>query len=189
MRYPKLHKELSRRKIVKAAAKAFNRRGLDGIGIADIMKEAGLTQGAFSGHFSSKDELIREAIDDAFHLSVFEQTEWKDRPLADLIQEYVSVDHRDNIEDCCPATTLTSEVARRPRRTREKFLTHLSRVLSSIESRLPGNIPGPRRQIVAMSIFALLVGSVQLSRVTRGTKLSDAMINAAIKGATTLIER
>ena len=189
MRYPRIHKRLSREKIVRTAARAFNRRGFNGIGIADIMKKAGLTQGAFSGHFSSKDELIREAIDDAFRTSVFLKEDWKDRPLEDLLHDYLSDLHRDEPEDGCPASSLTADVSRLPRRTRETFLVHLSQILSSIESRIPDNVRGAERRVVTISLFALLLGSIQLSRVSRGTELSDVIIEAAIKGANRLIGR
>lgn len=187
MRYPRLHKQLSRERIVRAAARAFNRRGFDGIGIADIMNEADLTQGAFSGHFSSKDELIREAIDEAFGKHIFLESEAKDRPLDDLLSEYLSVSHRDEVEDGCPASSLTAEVSRLPRQTRERFLVHVRQILSSIESRLPKKIRGSNRTTVAMSVFALLLGSIQLSRASRGTEFSEAMIEAAINGANSLL--
>jgi TetR/AcrR family transcriptional repressor of nem operon len=188
MRYPRIHKQLSRERIVRAAARAFNRRGFDGIGIADIMKEAGMTQGAFSGHFSSKDELIREAIADAFRASVFLKEDWKDRPLEDLLRDYLSDFHRGETEDCCPASSLTADVSRLPRRTRECFLVHIRQILSSIESRLPDDVRGSDRRRVAMALFALLLGSIQLSRASRGTELSEAMIEAASKGANSLLE-
>jgi TetR/AcrR family transcriptional regulator, transcriptional repressor for nem operon len=187
MRYPRIHKRLSRERIVRAAVRAFNRRGFDGIGIADIMKEAGLTQGAFSGHFSSKDELIREAIDDAFGNNVFLEEGWKDRPLDELLHEYLSVSHRNQVEDGCPASTLTAEISRLPRRTRENFLVHVRQILSSIESRLPERVHRSNRTTVAMSIFALLLGSIQLSRASRGTEFSEAMIEAAVNGANCLL--
>jgi TetR/AcrR family transcriptional regulator, transcriptional repressor for nem operon len=189
MRYPRIHKQVSRQRIVRAAARAFNRRGFDGIGIADIMQDAGLTQGAFSAHFSSKEELIREAIDDAFRVSVFLKQDWKDRSLEDMFREYLSVVHRDDAEDGCPASSLTADVSRLPRRMRERFLVHLSEILNSIESRLPDNVRAPDRRRVAMSLFALLLGSIQLSRVSRGTELSEAMIDAASKAANSLIGR
>ena len=186
MRYPRIHKQLSRQRIVRAAARAFNRNGFDGVGIADIMKDAGLTQGAFSAHFSSKDELIREAIDDAFR-SLFLEQHWKDRSLEEMIGDYLSVVHRDGPENGCPACCLTADVSRLPRRMRETFLVHLYEMLNSIASRLPTNIRGPDRKKKAMSLFALLLGSIQLSRVSRGTALSEAMIDAANKAANRLI--
>jgi TetR/AcrR family transcriptional regulator, transcriptional repressor for nem operon len=186
MRYPKIHKQLSRQRIVRAAARAFNRLGFDGVGIADIMKDAGLTQGAFSAHFSSKDELISEAIDDAFR-NLFVEQDWKDRSLEEMISNYLSVVHRDGPENGCPACCLTADVSRLPRRMRETFLVHLYEMLNSIESRLPTNVRGSNRKEVAMSLFALLLGSIQLSRVSRGTALSEAMIDAANKAVNSLI--
>ena len=183
MRYPKAHKRLSRERIVQAAARAFNRYGLDGIGIADIMEEAGLTQGAFSWHFASKEQLIREALEESFHQSLFEQPEWKDRPLEEIFRGYVTR----KVQDACPATTLTSEIARRPRATRDKFNSHVSMILSGLECRLPAKMNPADRKTAAMAIFAMLVGAVQLSRATKGTKLSEEMIQAALKGARALV--
>jgi AcrR family transcriptional regulator len=84
VRNSKAPKQSPRQKIIKAASRAFNRCGIDGIGIADIMKEAGLTQGAFSWHFDSKEELIREALEVSFHTSLLEDPVWKDRPLEEV---------------------------------------------------------------------------------------------------------
>ena len=129
MRYPKNRKEQSRQKIVETAAKAFNQHGVDGIGLADIMKQAGLTQGAFSGHFSSKEELLREALDDRFYRTPFMPPEQSGEPLDTLIRGYLSSKHRDDLRNACLTGTLTAEMARHPRRTREKFITHWKRFL------------------------------------------------------------
>src|SRR6266403_5330205 len=122
MRYPKDRKEQSRQKIVETAVQAFNQHGVDGIGIADIMKEAGLTQGAFSGHFSSKEELLREALDEGFRRTPFMPPEQSGEPLDTLIRGYLSPVHRADLQNACLAGTLTAEMVRHPRRTREKFV-------------------------------------------------------------------
>src|SRR5689334_22183859 len=119
MRYSKDRKERSRRKIIETAARAFCRSGVDGIGIADIMKEAGLTRGAFSGHFSSKEELLREAIDEGFRRTPFMPPQQTGEPLDTLIRGYLSSKHRDDLQNACLTGTLTAEMARHPRRTRE----------------------------------------------------------------------
>ena len=185
MRNSKAPKQSPRQKIVKAASRAFNRRGIDGIGIADIMKEAGLTQGAFSWHFDSKEELVREALDVSFHTSLLEDPDWKDRPLEEVFRRYVTRD----VQDCCPATTLTAEIARRPRATRAKFNAHLSDILDGTAERLPSKMTPEERKTAAMAIFAMLVGAVQLSRVTRGTQMSEALLEAALTSANKLMKK
>ena len=185
MRYPKDHKKVSRQKIVRAAVKAFNRCGMDGIGVADIMEEAGLTQGAFSGYFSSKEQLIREALDESFDQTLFERGEFKDRPLEEIMKAYLN----SPIHDTCPCTTLMAEVARRPAATRNKFHAHLEILLSEFESRMPAKMSPSERKETAIVVFGLLVGAVQLSRATKGTKLSETVIDAALKGAMNLIHQ
>ena len=185
MRKSKALKISPREKIVKAAAKAFNRRGIDGIGIADIMKEAGLTQGAFSWHFNSKEELVREALDVSFHASLLEDPEWKDHPLEEIFRNYVTKE----VQDGCPATTLTSEIARRPRATRAKFNAHLSGIIDGTAERMPATMTLEERKAAAMAIFAMLIGAVQLSRVTKGTMMSDALIEAALASAHKLMKK
>src|ERR1700722_698157 len=185
MRYPKPQKEQSRKKIIQAAARAFNRHGIDGISIADIMEEAGLTIGAFSWHFSSKEQLIREALEESFHKSLLQDPEWKDRPLGEIFRGYVSKE----IQDGCPATTLTSEVARRPRATRNTFNTHVAGILQGIEDRLPAKMSSAERKTAAMAIFAMLIGAAQLSRATKGTEISETVIEAALKSANALMEK
>src|SRR5580698_2831768 len=185
MRKSKALKISPRQKIVKAASRAFNRRGIDGIGIADIMKEAGLTQGAFSWHFDSKEELVREALDVSFHTSLLEDPDWKDRPLEEVFRRYVPRD----LQDCCPATTLTAEIARRPRATRAKFTAHLSDIIDGTAARLPPTMTPEERKTAAMAIFAMLVGAVQLSRVTRGTQMSEALLEAALTSANKLMKK
>jgi TetR/AcrR family transcriptional regulator, transcriptional repressor for nem operon len=189
MRYPKNRKEQSRQKIVETAAQAFNQYGVDGIGIADIMKEAGLTQGAFSGHFSSKEELLRKAIDDGFRRTPFMFPEQSGEPLETLIRGYLSSKHRDDLRHACLIGTLTAEMARHPRRTREKFITHLEKIFATIDSKLPGGRRGSERKQQAMAIFALLAGALQLARVTKGTELSDQILEAGVEATRKLIPK
>jgi malate dehydrogenase (oxaloacetate-decarboxylating) len=96
-RYPKNRKEQSRQKIVEAAVQAFNEHGVDGIGIADIMKRAGLTQGAFSRHFTSKEELLREALDEGFCQTPFMPPDHTESPLDKLVRLYPNKHRIDQI--------------------------------------------------------------------------------------------
>jgi TetR/AcrR family transcriptional regulator, transcriptional repressor for nem operon len=187
MRYPKDRKEQSRQKIVQTAVQAFNQHGVDGIGIADIMKEAGLTQGAFSGHFSSKEELLREAIDEGFTQGPFMPADQADQPLGNLIRRYLTKVHRDNVPRSCLAGTLTAEIARHPFETRQVFISHLRKNFAAIDSKLSSKKQGAARRREVMAIFALLMGSLEISRLTKGTELSDEMLKAGIQAAEKLI--
>jgi TetR/AcrR family transcriptional repressor of nem operon len=140
----------------------LKKRGVDGVGIADIMKEAGLTQGASSGHFSSKEELLREAIDDGFRRTPFMPPGQTGEPLDTLIRGYLSSKHRDDLRNACLTGTLTAEMAGHPRRTRERFISNLEKVFATIDSKLPSGGSAPERKKQAMAVFALLVGALQL---------------------------
>jgi len=153
------------------------------------MKRAGLTQEAFSGHFSSKEELLREALDDGFSRTPFMPPEQSGEPLDTLIRGYLSSKHRDDLRHACLTGTLTAEMARHPRRTRESFITHLEKIFATIDSKLPGGLRGPERKKQAMSVFALLVGALHLARVTKGTELSDQILEAGVEATRKLIPK
>ena len=187
MRYPKNRKEQSRQKIVEAAVQAFNEHGVDGIGIADIMKRAGLTQGAFSRHFSSKEELLREALDEGFCQTPFMPPDHTESPLDKLVRLYLSPGHRDDVKRACLAGTLTAEMVRHPLRTRQIFIKHLQKNFATIVAKLPGKRGAAARKKEAMSVFALLVGTLQIARVTKDTELSDKILEAGIEAAAKLV--
>ena len=186
MRYPKNRKEQTRKKILAAAVRAFSKHGVKGIGIADIMKQAGLTQGAFSRHFTSKEHLLRAALDQGFKQTPFMPPKLSADPLETLIRLYLSPEHRDGVEKGCLASVLTAEIARHPRRTRQLFVTHLQKNFQEIAHKLPG--PGTSlKQRQSMAVFALLVGALQMARVTKDTALSDQILEAGIEAAIKLI--
>jgi TetR/AcrR family transcriptional repressor of nem operon len=183
MGYSKDRKKVTREKIIDAAAKAFSREGLDGVSIADIMKEAGLTIGAFSWHFSSKEELIRAAIREQFQRSFLTGAKSKGLPLGDVFREYVTLE----AEDACPTSTLTGEVARQPQQTRKTFNSLMAKSFKYIEDRLPEEMSRADRKASAMAILALLMGTVQISRAAKGTPVSKAILRAGLKSASKLM--
>src|SRR3954467_1835598 len=106
----------NRERIVEAAARLFRERGFDGIGVADLMNEAGLTHGGFYGHFSSKDDLIAEASARALGSSLAQFSELARRraadPLAAIATAYLSKGHRDNPGEGCVLAALGADVSR-----------------------------------------------------------------------------
>jgi AcrR family transcriptional regulator len=181
MRYPKDQKEISRRRVIGAAVEAFNERGIAEAGIEEIMQRAGLTKGAFSRLFSSKDELLLEALDEGFSKVPFIPEELKDLTLEELCKCYLSVGHRDNLPNSCLASTLSAEIARHPIETRENFIEHLKKNFASIDSKLDSEATGAARARQVMAIFALLTGALVIARLTKGTKLSDAMLLGGVE--------
>jgi len=105
-----------REKILDVAGTLFRERGFDGIGVADIMKRAGLTHGGFYGHFASKDDLAAEITE-----RILTREGWLERltgtsnpSIAEVIRKYLSTRHRDDAGRGCLFAALGSDVARRP---------------------------------------------------------------------------
>src|SRR5436190_10605880 len=108
-RYGKDHKLATRRRIIEAAGRRLKRDGIDGSGVAALMADAGLTNGAFYAHFDSKEDLVASAVAD----QVREQREaFSGRSLEEVVRGYLSVEHRDDTESGCPSAALLDEIAR-----------------------------------------------------------------------------
>ncbi len=117
MRYSPEHKASTRRRIVDGAAAALRARGLAGVGVADLMREAGLTHGGFYAHFASKDALVAEAIDAAGEQSVRNLRKVVKRAGPEpafkaIVDAYLSTAHRDGPESGCALAALGAELAR-----------------------------------------------------------------------------
>src|SRR5262245_15338757 len=117
MRYSAEHTAGTRRRIVEGAAAALRRRGLAGVGVADLMREAGLTHGGFYSHFPSKDALVAEAVGRAGKQSVKSLQKVIDRAgrrsaWTDIVATYLSADHRDRPNRGCALASLGPELAR-----------------------------------------------------------------------------
>ena len=183
MRYQKGHKEATRQKIVEVAAAEFRKEGITGIGVVDVMARAGLTHGGFYSHFSSKDELVREAIEEAGHQSRLRGAARDSFDLEQMIRHYLRPEHRDHPEKGCAIACLAGEVGRQPKATREKFTTSLEGLLARIEERLsPDQSPAERKRI-AQGLLATLVGALQLARAVTDPALSAQFLETGIASA------
>src|SRR5881397_2093884 len=123
VRYSKDHKQETRQRIVEAAGRRFKQDGIDGAGVAAVMSDAGLTNGAFYAHFASKEDLVANVLADQLRA----QRQNLDSQPADragleaFIRSYLSPQHRDQCADGCPSAALLDEIARRPAATRQVF--------------------------------------------------------------------
>jgi len=188
MRYEKGRKESTRRRIIEVAAHSYRKQGLAGIGVADLMGEAGLSHGGFYSHFSSKDDLIREALTESFQRG---QARWRQKlqeggGVESLIRSYLRTEHRDHPENGCAGACLAGELARQPQATREVFTASLTETLALLEAGLPPGGSRPARRKKAMAIFATMMGALQLARATSDPKQSDDMLEAGIEAACAL---
>src|SRR6476620_5705712 len=138
MRYPKDQKQATRQRILEAAGRRFKLDGIDGAGVAAVMSDAGLTNGAFYAHFASKEDLIANVLADQLRTQrhSFDAYTSDRRGLEAFIRSYLSPQHRDQCADGCPSAALLDEIARRPAATRQTFTDELLGVIDDIASRL-----------------------------------------------------
>lgn len=182
MRYEKGRKDVSRRRITEVAAERFRRDGIAASGLAGIMSEAGLTNGAFYPHFGSKADLVRASLGAALE----EQTSQMREALAAggleaVLAVYLSAEHRDNPGVGCASAALLPEVARQPTETRDLFAEQLAAIVDQFVETLPPQARDP--QGVALGIYATLVGALQLARAVPSKALSDQILTAGAEAA------
>jgi TetR/AcrR family transcriptional regulator, transcriptional repressor for nem operon len=185
MRYGPGHKDEARSRILNAAGRGFRRLGFGGIGVDGLAKEAGVTSGAFYGHFPSKAEAfraaavaglvqLREAIED---LRAREDEDW----LATFVDFYMSVRRTCDLSESCALQSLTPEVARADHATRTVYEAELLRVAEAVAQGLT-NGPLAARRRTAWAILAMLSGGVSLARSAADPR-TGAQIAAGIKSA------
>ena len=189
MRYSKDHKQATRQRILEAAGRRFKQDGIDGAGVATVMSDAGLTNGAFYAHFSSKEDLVANVLAD--QLRVQRQSldgEPPDRAgLEAFVRSYLSPEHRDQFADGCPSAALLDEIARRPADTRDVFTEEVMGVVDEIAARInPTDVEAGR--VDALTVFGLMVGTLQLARTLTDRDLSDRVLARGVKTALKLLD-
>ena len=170
----------NREKILEVAGALFRERGFDGIGVADIMKRAGLTHGGFYGHFASKDDLAAETT-----ARIVGRGGWAERitgkakpTLADVVRSYLSPRHRDEPGHGCLFAAVGSDVARQPRPIRHALTEGVRARLDALRDLVPGSSPSARRRR-AVATLSGLVGALILARAVDDPELSDEILKAA----------
>src|SRR5438045_2288299 len=175
MRYEKGRKDASRGRIMEVAAERFRVDGIAGSGLAKIMSDAGLTNGAFYPHFQSKAALVRETVASALEDQSDQIREaLASGGLAMAIETYLSAAHRDNPGKGCASSALLPEIAREPVETRQLYTERLLTLVRQVSAYLPPQTSDP--DSVAFSIFATLIGTLQMARAVEGTELSDRIL-------------
>ena len=180
---PITKKERTRERIVQTAARALRRLGFDGVGVAEVMAEAGLTHGGFYAHFPSREALLVEALDAAAaeSLSALERSthgvDGKAERLRALIDRYLSDEHADHPELGCTLASLGSETFRQSSEIRAVATRRLVQFLKLLESQLPGS--ASERRDRAQMLIATLVGSLLLSRLVTDAALGRSFRKAA----------
>lgn len=184
MGHSKHAKADSHERIVATAAARFREVGIEGVGVADLMKEAGLTHGGFYRHFGSRDELVAEAVERALAdgKQAAESLQNMQRPaaavLALLIDGYLSITHRDQLATSCAVTTLAGDVARSNERTRTAYTQQVERYLDLLGHLIAAD-KQPARKAKAMAALATLVGAVSIARAVNDPQLSGEILKSA----------
>jgi TetR/AcrR family transcriptional repressor of nem operon len=186
VRYTAEHKEETHRKIVRTASRAFRRHGLHGVGIADLMKKAGLTHGGFYAHFTDRDTLVEEATAAGYEeaaerlLNDLAQVPSEDAARR-LVDRYLSPSHRANVEHGCPLPALAADMSRQPPRVRRAFTTRFRRYSGRLAALLPsrGRQPQHARQDTALALLSGMAGAMLLARAVSDPELSDRILAAA----------
>jgi TetR/AcrR family transcriptional regulator, transcriptional repressor for nem operon len=177
------HKDRTRARIIETAARAFRERGVEPVGIAEVMHEAGLTHGGFYAHFPSKEALVAEAavlgLAESRQEFVSEAAEANPQaPVAEIIRRYVSRYHRDHPAEGCALPALTAEVAREPDTVRHAFTIGLEEFITLLMEYMPGTTPEEQHD-AALVLAAGMAGAVALSRAVDDSTLSDRLLLAA----------
>jgi len=189
MRYSKNHKQVTRERIVEAAGRRFKQDGIEGAGVAAVMSDAGLTNGAFYGHFSSKEDLVAHVLADQLRAQRHDfDAQPSDRAgLEAFIRSYLSPEHRDQPADGCPSAALVDEIARRPAATKRVFTEELTRTMDDIAARLdPTDVEAARAD--ALALFASMLGTLQLARALTDRALSDQLLARGVETALQLLD-
>jgi TetR/AcrR family transcriptional regulator, transcriptional repressor for nem operon len=173
MGYSKSDKAKTHTRIVKVAAKRFRELGLEGIGVADVMKEAGATVGGFYKHFDSRDELVVEALATAF----LDLDRWEEHTdtLAKAVENYLSEEHRDAPGAGCALGALLGDMARASRSAKAVYTARLKRTLAYSTGLVPANGNSDRRARAILTISAML-GAINLSRAVSDPNLSREIL-------------
>jgi TetR/AcrR family transcriptional regulator, transcriptional repressor for nem operon len=182
MRYSREHKFQTRARIVKRASAKLREKGAHGIGVADLMKEAGLTHGGFYAHFDSRDALMIEAFTHAMERST---EHWRkqsegtpaEKRLSAIVNTYLSPEHRDNPGQGCAVPALAAEIARESAKTRKAFAGGMAQLIEMLASQFHGVTPKAARK-QAMATLATMMGSLVMARVAGRGELSDEILKS-----------
>lgn len=176
----------NRDRVLDVAGRLFRERGFDGIGVADLMKSAGLTHGGFYGQFASKEELMAEACARSFDNSVDVWNKVAARtdgqPLAAVMKGYLSKQHRDNPGEGCVMAALGADASRQGPSLRRAVTDGTRKLLDLFTSFAPGRTQAVKRER-ALVAYASMVGALILARAVDDEALSDEILKTVVAAA------
>jgi len=190
MRYSRQHKLETHARIVKKASVRLREKGAHGIGVADLMRDAGLTHGGFYAHFDSREALVIEAFTHAMDRSterwrkLAEQTSPEKR-LAMIVNTYLTPVHRDDPGHGCAVPALGAEIARESAKTRRVFAGRLEQMIDTIAAQIP-RVPRKTARKQATAALATMMGTLVMARIAGSGEFSEEILGA---GREALLDR
>jgi AcrR family transcriptional regulator len=184
MRFEKGHKENTRKRIIDVAARRFRRDGIAASGLAGIMAESGLTNGAFYPHFDSKETLVKEALSSALNdqHSALTNDETGAIDIEDAIRRYLNKAHLLGCGEGCPSAALLPEISRQPELTRKMYEDAYLSYAEGLAMLLPDPESTKSRQRAA-TIFGLMVGTIQIARAVSDPQLAEEILEDGVQAA------
>ncbi|OHV19464.1 TetR/AcrR family transcriptional regulator [Rhizobium sp. RMa-01] len=181
MRVSRAQAEANRETVINVASRLFREHGFDGIGLKDLMKGAGLTQGGFYKQFESKDDLVALASGRAMESAI---RRWSRvaagsaDPLEAVVGMYLSTGHQGEKGDGCPLAALGSDAARQSAEVRAPFQNGIEAHLQVLDELIPAS-DGAKPYDKAMVVLSLMVGAVTISRIMTDQGMSERLLEAA----------
>ncbi|MDX3634606.1 TetR/AcrR family transcriptional regulator [Streptomyces europaeiscabiei] len=190
VRYGKEHKAETRRRIIETAGRRLKQDGIDGSGVSTLMKDAGLTNGAFYAHFDSKDDLVTTVVADQLKVqaeSVVARAAPGRAGLEQIVRGYLSPQHRDSLGDGCPNAALLDEIGRCADPTRQAYTDGVLVLIDGIAARMAPEAPSSAR-VKALGLLGLMAGTLQLSRALTDSQLANELLDQGIGNALALLD-
>ena len=188
-RYDAGHKAETRRRIIETAGRRLKQDGIDGSGIAALMTDAGLTNGAFYAHFESKDDLVANVVADQLRAqhAVLDSLAAGQAALEEFIRDYLAPRHRDHPSTGCPSAALLDEIGRCDDAVRDSYTQGMQSIVDVIAAHLSPHDPSAGRTR-AVGLFTVLVATMQLARAVSDRKLSDDILESGTRTAQLLLD-
>ncbi len=183
MRYRPEHKAEVHQKIVRDASRRVRTEGLNGAGVAAVMRDTGLTHGGFYKHFGSKDELLLESLREAFRDTADNLARAAEQPLPEaawkaIVKAYLSPEYCDHAERGCPLTALAPELARVDKRMRGQVLTELVKYKDRMIPFMPGRRTADKERAF-FSIFSTMIGAIEIARMLPESTMREKVLATA----------
>ena len=188
-RYDAEHKAETRRRIIDTAGRRFKHDGIDGSGVAALMTDAGLTNGAFYAHFESKGDLVANVVADqlrAQHATLSSLPEGR-AALEEFVRDYLAPRHRDDPSTGCPSAALLDEIGRCGDAIRDSYTEGMQSIVDVVAAHLSPHDPSAART-AALGLFTVLVATLQLARAVSDRELSDGLLESGIRNAQILLD-